>query len=229
MTENAKVWLAEVSTSSEFQKPIRDVRFADALEGKPTKEAANEVMDRHVATIARYRAGEKLTVEELGTEFALIPKFKKPNGPFPIMNFTSSRLVVTSEARALLEGLDPGPLSFHPITALNSARTKPLWDGAELHVMQVLECRRETVIEESGALSPISGKCLDGTGLQFVGPTDGPDPIVVRPPAAGASEMWVDDRLRGALFLTDRIAHAIRAAKMTRHWGLTECRLAATS
>jgi hypothetical protein len=145
------------------------------------------------------------------------------------MNFTSSRLVVTSEARALLEGLAPGPLSFHPITVLNAARTKPLWDGAELHVMQVLECRRETVIEESGAVGRAIGKCLDGASLHMVGPTDGPDPIVVRPPAEGASEMWVDDRLYGALFLTDRIAQAIRAAKMTRHWGLTECRVAATS
>lgn len=103
-------------------------------------------------------------------------------------------------------------------------RTKPLWEGADLHVMQVLECRRETVTEESRALSRIGNPDI-GTNSFLVGPTDGEDPMVVLPPAEGAAGMWIDDRLMGALFLTDRIAKALRAAKFTRAWGLRACRV----
>lgn len=219
-----KVWLAEVSTSSAFTKPIFRIGDHEAdLEGWAYDEVATHLEER--ATVrSKYRSAIPLSHEELGTSFSLMPNRKKPSGPHSIMNFGADRLIVTGETKTLLEELDPGPVQFFPIEVLNMPRTKPLWEGADLHVMQVLECRHDTVTEESQALSKIGNPDI-GTDSFFVGPTDGEDPMVVLPPPEGAAEMWIDDRLNGALFLTDRIAKALRAAKFSRAWGLRECRV----
>ena len=143
------------------------------------------------------------------------------------MNFGSAFTAVTAEMRGLLESLNPGPMMFHPINVANATRTAPLWEGAELFIVQFLEVRRETIIDQSGALSkkPVAGTCPDGAGRHLIGSTDGPDPIVVLPPMEDGAEIWMDDRVENSIFMSDRVAQAIRGAKMSRAWGLLPCRV----
>lgn len=162
--------------------------------------------------------------EELDTSFSLIPERKKPSGPQPLMNFGGSWTIVTAETRRLLKDLKPGRLRFDPVEVLNAARTAPLWEGADLHIMQVLTCRREVLIEESYG---IGKKRLDitpdGTDVFMIHSIDRHDALVVAPPERGGAEMWLDDRLMGALFMSDRVATALKAAKLTRGWSLKRC------
>lgn len=140
----------------------------------PTREERELSSQREKDLYYTYRSGVALTPDVLETEFSLMPKSPKPAGP-PVVMSMGGFTVVTAEARAFLEGLDPGPMLFHPINVSNTARTAPLWDGAELFIVQFLDVRRETIIDQSGALSkkPVAGTCPDGAGRHLIGSTDG--------------------------------------------------------
>ncbi|MEJ6393759.1 hypothetical protein V8J82_10860 [Gymnodinialimonas sp. 2305UL16-5] len=206
-------------------KPIWQVGSHKADYNQISDEETLERIEASKKVRFTYQSGLMLSSNALGEVFSLVPEMAKPSGPQPIMNFGGDRLVVTAETRALLESLNPGPLQFHKIDVLNAERTKSLWEGADLHMMQVLECRRETLFEESGAIRPPAVTVRDGVAYNMITSTDGEDPMVVLPPAEGSAEIWIEDRLFGALFLTDRIAQALKAAKLTRGWGLLECRV----
>lgn len=223
-----RVWLARVGGDLKFQKPILATAFQkDVRAGLSTREERDLSRQRAKDLYNTYKSGVVLTLDVLETEFSLLPKRPKPAGP-PVVMSMGGFTVVTAETRALLEGLNPGPMLFHPINVANAARTAPLWDGAELFIVQFLEVRRETLIDQSGALSktPDAGSCSDGVGRYLLGPTDGPDPMVVLPPKEDGAEIWMDDRVENSIFLSDRVAQAIKAAKMTRAWGLLPCRVA---
>ncbi len=78
-------------------------------------------------------------------------------------------------------------------------------------------------IEESRTIGKPIDRCLDGEAQRMVMAHDEQDALVVAPPPEGGAEIWIDDRLSGAMFLTDRIAKALKEAKLTRGWGLKRC------
>ncbi|SFJ37589.1 hypothetical protein [Jannaschia pohangensis] len=219
----ADVWFASSSVSTRSPKPIWPIGWHDEDLESMSSEEKRQFAIANKANFLAYRSGQPVEPAQLGTRFALCTGLKTPAGPQPFM-LLFSRMVVTGETRALLEELDPGPLRFHRIEVLNAARTKPLWDGADLYVMQVLSCRREVLMDESPNLGPRPvDRTPDGQDIHMVYVSSTMEPLVVVPPAEGGAEMWLDDRLSGALFLTDRVAGALNAAKLTRGWGLRRC------
>ncbi|MEM9798384.1 MAG: DUF1629 domain-containing protein [Pseudomonadota bacterium] len=222
MTATPPVWFATGSVDSSGAKPILPVGDHEEDKAKLSSEEIKENAKRQKELVSRYRAGREVPAEEIGTQFALMTTAKKPARPQPFMKMFG-RLVVTSETREVLEGLDPGPLKFHPIEVLNAARTAPLWEGAELHLMQVLTCRRAMVVEDSKWLSKRVGTCADGEARYMATALDMDDALTVTAPTDGTAEIWLDDRLDGGLFLSGRIAKALKTAKLTRGWGLKRC------
>ncbi|WP_141134317.1 hypothetical protein [Jannaschia aquimarina] len=212
-----RVWFAAGSVDNNASKPIWQVGQHDIDVDPLTKEQRIALRKKNKVVRQAYRSGVEVSAADLGPTYSLIPDERKPSGPQPFMLFGGLETIVTAETRALLEELDPGPLRFHAIEVLNAARTAPLWKGADLHVMQVLTCRRAVVVAESRALGDPVGKCPDGEALYMVSTShEMKDAMVVLPPPEGAAEMWLDDRLTGALFVSDRVAKALRAAKLSR-------------
>jgi hypothetical protein len=83
--------------------------------------------------------------------------------------------------------------------------------------LQILECRREDLIDQSGAVHRNSlDSCADGANRYLIGSSVGSDPVVILPPDDGGADMWMDDRAQGSMFLSDRIAKAIKATEWSR-------------
>ena len=220
----APVWFATTSVNNNTTKPLFPVGWH---ESQPEKEAldheSRRALNQRIRTVCLdFRAGKFVDPDFIGGTFVMVPGFKKPSGPHPFMKL-SAYYVVTAEVRSLLERLDPGPLHFHAIEALKLNREGPVWEGADLHVMQVLTCRREVVVEDSRGLDFSIGKLADGTDILPPGERELHGSLVVTPPAAGSAEMWLNDQLDGSLFLSDRIVSELKAAKLTRGWGLKRC------
>ncbi|WGH80032.1 hypothetical protein [Jannaschia ovalis] len=78
--------------------------------------------------------------------------------------------------------------------------------------------------EESYGISDrLHGHTHDGEEIHMISATDMDDALVVLPPRDDAPQMWLDDRFHDALFVSDRVAKALKAAKLTRGWGLRRC------
>ena len=54
-------------------------------------------------------------------------------------------------------------------------------------------------------------------------PKDGD--VAVRATALKGADIWLDPKLRGGLFLSDRLVQALREAKLTRRFGLSRCKV----
>ncbi|UWQ22251.1 hypothetical protein [Jannaschia sp. W003] len=217
-----KVWFASASVDVNAAKPILPIGRHEEDERSMTRDELAAVVKVSREAMRKIQSGEALSDEEISRTYSLCRGSTASNQPEPFMLLFGS-WVVTAETRALLEDLDPGPLRFHEIEVLNAARTAPLWEGAALSVMQVLTCRRDVVIEESERLRKRVGRLKDGEARFSVTAPDRDDVLVVLPPHEDASEVWLDDRLDGALFLSDRVAKALSAAKLTRGWNLRRC------
>ena len=217
-----RIWFAGGSVNWHYSKPISEAghHYDDHQRMGDDERAAWSA--RYKAFSPAYRSGLPIAPENLPRRFSRIRNRQKPSLQ-PFMLFAGVYAVVTAETRALLEGLGPGPLGFHPIEALNTATTAPLWPGAELYLLQVLTCRRAVAIEESGSIGKPIERCLDGEPMRTVSTSIAEDALVVAPPRGGGAEIWIDDRLFGAIFLTDRIAKALKAAKLAGGWGLKRC------
>ena len=218
-----RIWFADGSVNSHTSKPL--FRVGDHWEDheRMGNEERTARVDQSRAFMAAYWSASPIAPADVPRAFSLMPNRNKPSGPQSFMLFVGLYTVVSAETRALLERLDPGPLAFHPIEALNAAQTVPLWPGAELYLLQVLTCRRAVVIEESRTISEPIERCLDGEAQRMVIAHDEQDAVVVAPPPEGGAEIWIDDRLMGAMFLTDRVAEALKEAKLSRGWGLKRC------
>lgn len=223
-TKPSRFWFATGSSNNSTSKPLNEVGQHWEDIQRMDKETAAAWSAQSRAFSDAYRSGRPIAPRDMPRRFSLIRNRSKPSGPPPFMLWGGTYMVVSAETRALLEGLAPGPLAFHPIEALNTAATAPLWPGAKLFLLQVLACRRAVVIEESRGIGKPNDRCLDGEAQRMVFALDEDDALVVAPPLAGDAELWIDDRLMGALFLSDRVAQALKAAKLARGWGLRRCR-----
>ncbi|MEX3016303.1 imm11 family protein [Gymnodinialimonas hymeniacidonis] len=223
MTKPTKYFLAHTSVSIMNLKPIW-----------PLSAHPNQIQALSEADAAQRRAGHKAQrsalqsgqpLEAIEDQFALIPFRRRPKSPAPFMNFGNDAMVVTQPVRDLLAPLAPHSLRFFPITVLNETCKAPLWEGPALYVMQVTEVRHACNLAQSTAVCTQQITLPDGiaTTLSTIGNPDATYTIALDTPVDDAADIWIDDRLQGAIFLSGHLAKALKSAGLARGWGLTEC------
>jgi len=146
---------------------------------------------------------------------------KAPN----FMNL-GGRPAVNAACKAVLEEADLGAINFHPIRILNAGRKSEPWPE-EVYVVNVGNTKMSLAIEEG-----LTSKEIWESGT--VGIQRSPDKIrysgyptksvPLTPAALEGPDIWMESKLaRGNLFISDRLAKLLKAAKMTGGWGLKEC------
>lgn len=210
-TTKAKVWVSHVFSSTRLNRQAdSDLALAD--------------LQRAGDTIKRNRSGEPLAQDRFPKEFyGRIPrrKLKKLRDLCSL----SGSWVVSAACAEVLQQFNLGRTAFYSIKVYEHDRKTPV--EGEYFCLSFGETKQALLLEESSGLHPNSYQDpvrewhIDGGGKD--------DSIAVREEAVQGVDLWIDPKLFEAVFMSDALAKALRAAKMSRHFSLRRCRVLRTA
>ena len=176
-------------------------------------------IDVALDTIKRNDRGEPLPassfpVEIYGNEDAV--KFSK----LPDFFYGNGFWVVSSVAANVLRQFDLGNGALYPVKLFQKNHKTPV--EGEYFCINFGNVKQSFVPEESPKAQKKPHITTPYWGLPFV--TKDND-IAVLPTAFDGPDLWVELRFWTAFFVSDDLAKALKAAKVTRSFGLRKCRI----
>jgi len=136
--------------------------------------------------------------------------------------FSAAGLLTISEAFAeVLRDFDLGQTRLHPVELLHSNRSEPF--PGRYYFLNIAEVRRYFSPEHSARYNRVPNPA--GTYIATLLALVQDDDITLVPAAMNGPDLWIDDTLRSHFFCSDRLAQALRAAKVTRQLPLFRCRV----
>jgi hypothetical protein len=141
--------------------------------------------------------------------------YKKP----PHFSLPGGNPIVSDEVKQVMQQFDLGQTSFYPTTLYKHDRKTPV-EGS-YYCINFGETKTCCMPEESQRTKKFDA--LFWTIKQFAEDGD----VAVNASALQGVDLWVDTRIRKSLFFSDRLARALKAAKLTRTFGLRKCRVVA--
>jgi hypothetical protein len=139
--------------------------------------------------------------------------YKKP----PHFSLTGGSPVVSNEVMQVMQQFDLGQTSFYPTKLFHHDRTTPI-EGS-YYCINFGETKTSCMPEESQEIEKFDARFW--TIPSYAKDSD----IAVSQSALEGVDFWVDTRIRKSLFFSDRLAKALKAAKLTRTFGLRKCRV----
>ncbi|NSX55455.1 imm11 family protein [Parasulfitobacter algicola] len=124
---------------------------------------------------------------------------------------------VSAECADVLRQFDLGQTSLYPVKILQHDRTTPV-EGTYF-CLNFGETKDAFVSEESPRARE---RGYNAWGLPY-GVKDGE--MAIKPDALKGVDLWMDQRVKDAFFLSDPLVKALKAAKLTRRFGLRKCRI----
>lgn len=143
---------------------------------------------------------------------------KVPEGdtPPPFMSMNSIP-GVSAETKALLEEFDLGETYFRPIRILDRNRKYELWDQ-DYYVLNV--CNRRQWVDVSNPVLPVFSPepwpRTDPPAYKVINP----EKLIVSAEALNGPDLWKDICAKDTLFVSPRLAKALKAAKLDKGWRL---------
>jgi hypothetical protein len=198
-----RVWVACGMGSPVIGKQLRSALSMSNLSLSAEHQRRNEV-------------GEQLSREYFpeavyGTEHA--PRFER----MPPFFRAGSALCVSTACRDVLQQFDLGRSAFYPI-AIYQKDHKTLVPG-EYFAINFANTKNALLPEQSTTIQQSRENYWTLPGWI----TD--DELAVTPAALEGPDWWLDERLYKTLFMSDRMAQAIKRAKMSRNFELKRCRV----
>ena len=193
---------------------------------KLSKEEAQVRRSAFLDRGRRFERGELVTLEELGGPLWAWRRMKARGDKAPNFMNLGGKPAVNAACKAVLEQADLGAINFHPLRILNAGRKSEPWPE-EIYVVNVGNTKDSLAIEEGLAskvirVSGIPGIQRSPDQIRYRGYTTKPVPLT--PEALERPDIWIESKLAGGnLFISDRLAKLLKAAKMTGGWGLKEC------
>lgn len=136
--------------------------------------------------------------------------------------FSAAGLLTISEAFAeVLRDFDLGQTRLHPVELLHSNRSVPF--PGHYYFLNIAEVRRYFSPEFSTRFEAMPNSATSYIGS--VGNELQDDDVTLVPAARNGPDLWIDDTLLSHFFCSDRLAQALRAAKVTRQLPLFRCRV----
>ncbi|WP_170789773.1 hypothetical protein [Ruegeria lacuscaerulensis] len=206
MTRDSGVWFSRMMSDSTLMKPFTSDQ---ALSDLPTAGAIAKNNDAGIAqppdafpdmVFGIYR-DQKLKAQP--------DIFSGPYGP-----------VVSRAVADVLREADLGKTQLYPLKLCQHDRVRPV--EGEYFTLALGEQKTAFVPEQSNRVKPLGNK-PDTWITRGLKPAD--FDFVVSDVALGGPDLWVDPQLHWSLFLSDRLVKALRAAKLTRRFGLSKCKV----
>ena len=178
----------------------------------------DEDEDQAVDAMRRNKDGETLTASRFPSEF-FVKRSGKSFRSFPEIFNAGGFWVVTGRTAEVLRQFDLGQTSLYPTKFFKYDRKTPF--ERDFFCINFGE-KKDAFVPE---LSTAEKKPWMDTDIwkRPVYPKD--DQLVLSPAALEGVDLWMDPRLWEGLFLSDRLVSALRAAKLTRRFGLKKCRV----
>jgi hypothetical protein len=168
-------------------------------------------------TMRRNERGEPMPAQRFPKELYGKYTGKKVKKLPDLCNALGTWLVSAALAR-VLRRFDLGRTLFHPTKAFQIDRKTPV--EGEYFCINFGERKASFLPEQSHARKPWEDQDL--WALQLA-PKD--DDIALGDAALEGPDLWIEEHFVDAFFLSDRLARALREAKLARHFGLRRCRV----
>jgi len=204
--ENETVWVSDSMGDTRLVKHFKaDLSISDpnlAIEVKRKNEA-----------------GEPLDEELLPKEFFYIYRDKKEKRINPGFFNAGGFHCVSAAFADVLRRFDLGKGALYPVELFQHDRETPV-EGEYFCIN--FGNQKQAFVPEYSPAAQKPHPTQDMWKLPFV-PKD--YDISVTKTALEGSDLWVDPLVRKALFLSDPLAKALKAAKLTRQFKLRKCRM----
>lgn len=215
MSKAERVWI-----SPSFNNTIIYARLRVMLNDQPGLEPTEEEMRRLVDMSSRYETGKGLQLDEIPTRFCgrnPDTRIRKLSDFF----YANGFFVVSERCADVFRRFDLGTGGLHPVEIYQGNR-KTRIEG--LYFLLNFGCRKQAFLPEHSDqfhLSPIGKEPV----LWIASVTTNEDDCAVSPAALVGCDLWIDPKVHAAFFLSDALAQALRAAKVTRTIRLKRCRV----
>jgi len=201
------IWLSNVYGDSMSLRGFRSMR--------PDHDGKNPD-PRTVAAITKAKRGELLPAEDVPTDFFAVAHWAD-HRKAPLDIFTNGFLIITEESAAVLRQFDLGACRLHPVRLWHPDRKTRFGTG---HYVLNFASRKDAFLPDR---SPRM-KRVPLTPDRWSPPTNLQDnEFGFTKAALHAPDLWWDRRIVYGFFLSHRLAQALKAAKLAKHWRLFRC------
>ena len=221
-----KAW--RVCTYGDINRTL-DVSIVGRHEQDYVKLSEDEAQARQSAFLKmgrRFEQGELVTLEELGGSLWAWRRMNARGDKAPNFMNLGGKPAVNAACKAVMEEANLGAINFHPIRILNAGRKSEPWPE-EIYVVNVGNTKMSLAIEEGLASNVLNDSSIPGIDIPPEDLHFSASPRVAVPlttEALDGPDIWMEPKMMGGnLFISDRLAKLLKAAKMTGGWGLKEC------
>ncbi|WP_170784788.1 hypothetical protein [Ruegeria lacuscaerulensis] len=206
MTSNTGVWYSRVMVDSTLIKPFTSEQ---ALNDLPAAGAGSK---NNKAGIAQPRDAFSDVIFGIYRDQKLKAQPDIFNGPYG--------LVVSRAVADVFREADLGKTQLYPLKLCQHDRVTPV--EGEYFTLALGEQKTVFVPEQSKGI-----EALGNTPEIWIHLGNKPNDFdyFVSSDALGGPDLWTDPQLHRSLFLSDRLVKALRAAKLTRRFGLSKCKV----
>lgn len=182
--------------------------------------------EKAAAVRAANEAGEPLPAERFPREIFAAPHSKPSDLKLPCIFFAGSFWAVHQSSADILRQFDMGKGSLYPVEVYEKDRETAI--PGPWFCINFGNRKDAFVPEESpkAMVRNIRPGGVKGWIPPFV-PKDGD--MVVSADALSGPDIWIDERVGDALFLSAALGNALRKAKADKGWMLKKCRVVAAN
>lgn len=169
-----------------------------------------------------FKRGTALQGSELPSVMWIAPRYRSDDRRKLPHLFSAAGFLTVSEAVAeVLRDFDLGETRLHPVELLHSNRRETF--PGRYYFLNIAEVRRYFSPEFSARF-----KAMPNSATSYIGSVGNElqdDDVTVVPAALSGPDLWIDDTLLSHFFCSDRLARALRAAKVASRLPLFRCRV----
>lgn len=195
--------------------------YGDSMSGRgffpfSADKRGNGTTTADLDAIRRAKRGELLAPEEVPPDFFSLSD-SAAHRKAPLHIFTNGFLIITEESATVLRQFDLGECRLHPVRLWHPDRKTRFGTG---HYVLNFASRKDAFLPDR---SPRM-KRVPLTPDRWSPPTNlQDDEFGFAKAALDAPDLWWDRRIFHGFFLSHRLAQALKAAKLAKHWRLFRC------
>lgn len=210
------IWLSNVYGESMSGRGFRSMR--------PDHDGKNPD-PRTVEAITKAKRSELLSESEVPSDFFALRDLNA-HRQAPLHIFTNGFLIITEESATVLRQFDLGECRLHPVRLWHPDRKTRFGTG---HYVLNFASRKDAFLPDRSPLAryeayinrPASAQ--GKPGFWMLPPNEADDQLVFSKAALDGPDLWWDPNFTHSFFLSRRLAQALKAAKLAKHWRLFRC------
>ena len=198
-------WYSNIFSDSTLMKGFKCVAFENDT-------------DRAVDAVRRNKLGEPLPEDRFPAELWFEYPDKKIR-KVPDIVMAGGFWVVSEELKAVLEQFDLGQTSFYPTKLYENDRKTAV---AGVHYCINFGATKRCFLPEHSPKINKAGKSVD---YYWANVYIDHGTISMSTDALEGADLWIEENLRRAVFLSDRLVARLKQEKLSRRFGLRKCQL----